>query len=352
VHNCKWDPIEPPTGRWPACDVNLGLATDEEGLGLTGYGIPQDLVMGVRWEAGWSYLLDPDTDIAVAAFRHASGVTDATADNDGGIALLHTYYTGTGWVTTLDPVPSLESSGDSRAGSTCADDQDTLFTDQPRLALDAGRSAYADRDNYELYLYATAAGNTADIDDDCKVWFVEDVMASGTRTTTWTSIPLEGTGDCPLTADHVQGVATAPWAAETVFVFGGRDSGGVGTGGVCALSEGTAATPEVVMSESLVVTGVAPHPHLSNVLLLGTKWGYSNPDFTDTPGTYVAELSFDGSPTPSWETSHVTGTVAGYTETLENPGVEAVAWAPYEDWTNEFYVATHGSGPMMGYLEW
>lgn len=336
-HACKWEYTPPPNGYWNPCDSG-------DGTSLESFGRPTSVVMGVQYETATSRV-DPLDTVAVAAFLHDVADTTGSTDNGGGLAILHTNMPGSREVTTLNAIPGVDPLLRPDSTGNCTVTQETLFSDTPRLALDTVGSWYTNPTSYHLRLYLGFWGRKGAMSNDCALWEVTDEIVAGVRTTVWTSINLDPMArDCPLSYQSLNGVRTAEWAPHTVFAFGGYN----GNGAVCAINTGgPGGLPEVAYTGALIVRDVAPHPHVSNVLVVGTKWKYTELGQTTPPGIQVVDLRYDVNlGMMVWAKAHMN------TDTLETPGVEVLDWARYPGYTTELYIGSHGSGPLSAGFTW
>ncbi len=334
---CKWAMAEDGAGNedvavtqpWAPCD-----AGSDPGKLVATFGNPYAISVN-------------DAQGAAVAFRTHKDAT-GSVDADGGLALL---LTDSADHTSLVP---LTFSADARAACGNSDDQD-LFLDVPRVEFDPswGNLTDGDAQDWDVRLYVGYWGSAAsDGDDDCGLWIVESTGSGGIETsTTWTSVSLVDDG-CTLTRDTLQGITVADWAPDTVFAFGGYDTSVSTTeGGVCALSTGPTGTlPTLVTNPAnwtYTVRDVAPHPHLANTLLVGSKIKYSDSTGYDRPGISTVALRWNAvTGVEDWMNAEVPGT------DLVNPVIEDLEWAAFEGYTNRFYVGTNGSGVLQGDVGW
>lgn len=334
---CKWAEAADGAGNedvaitqpWGACDPTT-IPNPGELLGS--YGNP------------YALSVNDDQGAAVAFRTHQDGAGLA----EGGLALL---LTSSSDQTTLIP---LTFSADIRAACPNSDEQD-LFLDVPRLEFDPtwGNLTDGDAGDWDVRLYVGFWGGAAsDGDDDCGLWIVESTGAGGVETSlTWTSVSLVDDG-CTLTRDTLQGIAVADWAPDTVFAFGGYDNVVSTTeGGVCALSTGTSGTLPTLVTDpakwTFTVRDVAPHPHLANTLLVGSKVKYSDATGYDTPGISTVALRWNAATgVEDWMNAGITS------DGLVNPVIEDIEWVDFEGYTNRFYVGTNGSGVLQGDVGW
>ena len=339
---CKWndattgggsgDPEDDTiTQPWDACGDDKG-ATGGDLLG--NYGNPY-AVRVVSEEA------------AIVAFRTYSGATV-----DGGIALL---LTDTGVEETI-LVPLSFTNTDSGTCGYSGSDYESLFLDWPRIELDTDYAQTADgaAGDWDLRFLVAFWGDDAvdpgtDPDDGCGIWVLETSGTAWTETATdWTPVDMTAGGDCALDRETLQGIATAPWAPDTVFAFGGPETTvSTSAGGVCALpfdGAGDYASSLVQVVDpadwTFTVRAVEPHPVLAHTLLVGSRVPYADLTGYDTPGLVVSALRQDLAGGEEWVTGRPGE--SGFV----NPGVQVIQWPLTAGADPRVYVGTNGSGVL------
>jgi len=338
---CPRDDVLPGSYDWPACDPTNATNTPGELFdnhdGTNSFGSPTDVDV-----------LHAEPDVAVVSFASYTG---GATDYDGGLAV---FYDDGGEMDVFQ-VPDFTG----QASCSGLSMNDVFHHDGARVAIDQARSEWTSGTEFNLWIYVSAAQNGAAAGDDCAIYEV-NATYSGGITATWTPVDIGsalGIGDCSdLTVDDVHGLATAPWAPSTVWVFGDTS----GTGALCQIdvdsdvpanSTWTGLAPN--NGKDRRVKRVRPHPHLEDTLLVGT----SAPTTTNPNWQYEPSGLFQ----VAWRMNGVTGDVLPEwrpfpAEGLSNPHVNGIAFdvletsEPYE--VEAFWLSTSGSGVYEGLRQW
>ncbi len=319
---------------WAACDPGASnpgqLLTPLSG---SDYGNPYGLSV-----------LDDDPDVASVAFRPF--LDGATYTTRGGLAL---FYDAGGDMLLRE----LAFPGLSACGSLS---EDEVFHGGPMVEIDQERSWWNDATDHDLTLYVAITAGTVNVDDDCALLKVE-VTPSGE---TWTAIPIGSNfhpaNECSeLVAGNIQGLTLAPWADDTVFLYGNTSTDGY----FCELDVYDPANPTATQwawphDQLRPIRSAAPHPHLVDTIVVGLGGKTSE----DCAATACDDLTL-------YQASRRYIPTAGIYRTQWNAYPGAYLWNPNITGVDfdvddsggvhsvrSFWLATSGSGAHEGMVDW
>ena len=317
---------------WPGCSGEETTPGTLLSTATGDYGNPYDVSA-----------LEDDADVAVVAFR-PFGSTGSYSTR-GGLALF--YDDGYDMALRELGFPGLSACGSLG--------EDEVFQGGPMVAIDQPVSWWNSPTDHDLTLYVAITSGSVNVDDDCALLRVE-VTPSGE---TWTAIPIGSNLDprnacSELTAGRIQGMTLAPWAEDTVFLFGNDSYDGY----LCEVDVSDPANPVVVQMANPAgvlrpIRSVAPHPHLVDTLVVGLGGASSELCAVVTceePELFQASwrlIPTTGSYRVQWNAYPgawlINPNVTGLDFDTVGAGIPAV---------QSFVVATSGSGVLEGLVGW